>query len=212
MAFKNYVRIPGSEREPMRGATKTAAADPNAVMQATLVLRPRASSGAEPLADLVARRERITRAEYQARYGADPADVQAVLAFASSFGLALTRVDLGARTLTLTGKTGAFTQAFQVELAKYEHQGGSYRGRTGAISVPQELQGIIEAVHGLDNRPQAKPHFRLAKNTARPGMAAAAAASYTALQIAKAYNFPTATERARPSPSSNLAADSRRPI
>jgi kumamolisin len=190
MAFENYVKLPGSERQPMAGAKKTAAADPNAIMQATIVLRPRQSK-AEPLAEVVARGERLTREEYQARYGADPADVQAVLAFASGFGLALTKVDLGARTLTLTGKTGAFGKAFQVELAHYEHNGASYRGRTGAISIPQELTQIIQSVHGLDNRPQAKPHFRIAKHASRPGIAAAAALSYTAPQVAKAYSFPT---------------------
>ena len=165
MAFKSFVKLPGSEaRAHAREAKKTAAADPNEVMQTTIVLRPRPSSaGVESLASLVARGGRITRAEYEARYGADPADVQTVLAFASQFGLALTRVDLGARTLTLTGKSSDFSNAFKVQLEKYEHPGGSYRGRTGTISVPQELSGIIQAVHGLDNRPQAKPHFRLAK-------------------------------------------------
>src|SRR5580704_3655668 len=192
MAFKSFVKLPGSEREPMRGAKKTTAADPNEVMQTTIVLRPRQpSAGVESLANLVARGGRITRAEYEARYGADPADVQTVLAFASQFGLALTRVDLGARTLTLTGKSSDFSNAFKVQLEKYEHPGGSYRGRTGTISVPQELSGIIQSVHGLDNRPQAKPHFRLAKNTARPNIAAAAATSYTALQVAQAYSFPS---------------------
>ncbi len=190
MAFENYVKLPGSERQPMAGATKTAAADPNAIMQATVVLRPRPSD-AQALADVVACGERLTREEYQARYGADPADVQAVLAFTSGFGLALTRVDLGARTLTLTGKTGDFSKAFQVELAHYQHAGGMYRGRTGAISIPQELSQIIQSVHGLDDRPQAKPHFRLAKRTSRPNIAAAAAISYTALQVAQAYSFPT---------------------
>ncbi len=190
MAFENYVKIPGSERKPMAGAKKMAAADPNEIIQTTIVLRPRQSAGQEPLADLVAHGKRITREEYEARYGADPADVQTVLAFASSFGLALTRVNLGARTLTLTGKAADFSKAFKVELAKYEHAGGSYRGRTGAISVPQELSKIIQAVHGLDNRPQAKPHFRLGKNVVHRHVAAAAAASYTALQVAQAYSFP----------------------
>lgn len=190
MAFENYVKLPGSERQPMAGAKKTAAADPNATMQATVVLRPK-QSGAEPLSKVVARGERLTREEYQARYGADAADVQAVLAFASGFGLALTKVDLGARTLTLTGKTGDFSKAFQVELAHYQHPGGAYRGRSGAICIPQELSQIIQSVHGLDNRPQAKPHFRLAKNTSPPNIAAAAAVSYTAPQVAKAYSFPT---------------------
>ena len=191
MAFKNYVKLAGSERKPMAGATKGAPADPNAIIQATIVLRPRTSStNAEPLADIVARGERLTREEYQARYGADPADVQAILAFTSSFGLALTRVDLAARTVTLTGKTGDFANAFQVQMARYEHASGSYRGREGAISVPGELKDIILGVHGLDDRPQAKPHFRLAKNVARPGIAAAVAQSYTALQVAQAYSFP----------------------
>ncbi|HTS51685.1 MAG TPA: S53 family peptidase, partial [Burkholderiales bacterium] len=67
------------------------------------------------------------------------------------------------------------------------YPGGSYRGRTGAVSIPQELHGIVVSVHGLDNRPQAKAHFRLASNNVN---AAAAAVSYTPLQIAKAYSFP----------------------
>ena len=53
------------------------------------------------------------------------------------------------------------------------------------------MSDIIRSVHGLDNRPQAKPHFRLAKNTKKARTAAAAATSYTAVQVAKAYNFPT---------------------
>ena len=77
MAFDKYVKVPGSEREPMRGGTKAGSLDPNEVMQVTLVLRPRASvRSTEPLDNLVARGERISREEYQARYGADPADVQ----------------------------------------------------------------------------------------------------------------------------------------
>ena len=39
--------------------------------------------------------------------------------------------------------------------------------RSGSLQVPAELDGIIVAVLGLDNRPQAAPHFRLA-STALP--------------------------------------------
>src|SRR5713226_1021112 len=49
--------------------------------------------------------------------------------------------------------------AFGVKLSRCEHQSETYRARTGPISIPSDLDGIIEGVFGLDNRPQAKPHF-----------------------------------------------------
>jgi kumamolisin len=191
MASRKYSKIAGSERQPMQGATRTGSADPNEAMQVTVVLRPQASGQkSSALADLVARGRRISREEYAAQFGADPADVQKVAAFASEFGLTMANVNLPARTVQLNGTCAAFSKAFQVELATYQHPGGSYRGRTGAVNVPQELGAIIVSVHGLDNRPQAKPHFRLATKR-RSKAAAAAAVSYTALQVAQAYSYPT---------------------
>jgi len=191
MASRKYVKVAGSERQPMQGATRTGSADPSEVMQVTVVLRPRSTAQkATPLAELVARGKRISREEYAARYGADPADVQKVAAFAGEFGLTMANVSLPARTVQLSGTCAAFAKAFQIELANYTYQGGSYRGRTGAVNVPQELSAIIVSVHGLDNRPQAQPHFRpLPKR--RSKAAAAAAVSYTALQVGQAYSYPT---------------------
>jgi kumamolisin len=188
MAESKHVKVAGSERQPMPGAVKSGPADPNERLQVTVVLRSRAASHAPKLDELIARGEHVSREEYAARYGADPADVEKVLEFSSNYGLASVAVDMGARTVKLTGRAAAFSQAFSVELATYEHPGGRYRGRTGAVSVPQEVAGVIVAVHGLDNRPQAKAHFRLARAT--PSIAAAAAVSYTPLQIATAYDFP----------------------
>jgi kumamolisin len=190
MASSKYAKVAGSERQPMQGAKRTGSADPNQVMQVTVVLRPQASGQkSSALADMVASGKRISREEYAAQYGADPADVQKVASFASEFGLTMANVNLPARTVQLSGKCAAFTNAFQVELATYKHPSGSYRGRTGAVNVPQELGAIIVSVHGLDNRPQAKPHFRLAAK--RRSKAAATSVSYTALQVAQAYSYPT---------------------
>lgn len=163
MAFNKYVKLKGSERKPMPGATKVAAADPNEVMQVTLTLRPRASRSKQPPLDkLIASGQRLTREEYAAGYGADPADVQQVEVFAAAHGLAVAQVNLAAKTVILTGRSADFANAFRVELAKYEYGGGSYRGRTGAINLPTELSKIVLSVHGLDNRPQAQAHFRVA--------------------------------------------------
>src|SRR5271157_2732931 len=157
MAFKKYVKLPGSERKPKPGATQAGSLDPNEVMQVTLTLRPQTSGPKQPSLDkLVASGERLSRDDYEARYGADPADVQQVAAF-----------------------------------ARYEFEGSSYRGRTGSINIPEELNGIVRSVHGLDNRPQAKAHYRAA-TAGHAASAAAPSTSFTSLQIAKAYNFPTA--------------------
>jgi len=187
MASKKYTNIKGSERSPMRGASKAGAAEPNELMHVTVMLRAPAGGKKQPSLDkLIKSGRRLTREEYQARYGASAADIEQVAAFASEHGLTVAQVNQGARTMVLSGRCCEFAKAFQVSLDTYQYPGGSYRGRTGAVKIPAELSGVITAVHGLDNRPQAQAHFRL--NEATP---AATAVSYTPLQIAKAYKFPS---------------------
>ena len=188
MPSTKYVKLPGSERQLIPGSTKTGAVDPNAIMQVTLTLRPCKLGRKQPTLDaLIASGQRITREEYAARYGADPADVRKVGTFATAHGLAIAQTNLAARSVTLTGRTADFANAFQVEMACYEHAGGTYRGRTGSISLPSELSKVVVGVHGLDDRAQARPQFRIAK-TANPN---ATGGSLTAVQVTQAYNFPT---------------------
>ena len=59
--------------------------------------------------------------------------------------------------------------------------------RSGPLQIPAELAGVIVAVLGLDNRPQAVPHFRLAAP-------AATQVSYTPPQVAGLYQFPAGTD------------------
>jgi kumamolisin len=165
-------------------------------VQATAVLRPRRSGKKlKPLDELVASGERLTRTQYEARYGADPKDVKQVQAFARAHGLKVSGVNRGARTVKLTGPAAAFNKAFQVELAHYEGAQASYRGRTGSVYIPARLKGVILGVHGLDNRPHARPHFRIKSNArgkARPHAKpkASTSVSYTPTQVAQLYDFP----------------------
>jgi kumamolisin len=50
--------------------------------------------------------------------------------------------------------------------------------------VPQELTDVVEGVFGLDNRPQVRPRFRIADPRA-------VTSSYTPVEVAQAYDFPT---------------------
>ena len=80
------------------------------------------------------------------------------------------------------------SQAFSVFLERYSHQGISFRARTGSVNIPEELSNVILSVDGLDERPVAKPKFRL-----RPEVMPHAAMniSYTPQQIARMYSFPS---------------------
>ena len=70
----------------------------------------------------------------------------------------------------------------------YHHAGGTYRGRQGEISVPQNLDQIVTGVFGYDTRPKHRSsHRRQIMAAAGPGGQNGVAAS----EFAKRYNFPT---------------------
>src|ERR1039458_5137282 len=196
MVSNGYVAILGSDREELPGSTKSGPCEPNESVQVTAVLRPRTlGEGVKPLDELISSGERLSRSEYEARYGADPKDAQEVQAFALAHGLTVSDVNRFARTLILTGTANAFAKAFQVELAHYQCPEGTYRGRTGPVYVPATLEGVIVAVLGLDNRPQARPHFRVRSSAPQengPGAnpQASADVAYTPVQVAQLYDFP----------------------
>ncbi len=139
---------------------------------------------------------RLTRAQFRQQFGADPAAVKALRSFAKKSGLefSATPDQLAARTVQLSGSRAHMEQAFGVSLTEREHSGSIYRVREGSIEIPAELAGQVEAVLGLDNRPQAKPHFRIAhpqsKGTGKAIPAVGAATSFNPPQIAELYSFP----------------------
>ena len=61
---------------------------------------------------------------------------------------------------------------------------GEYRARSGALTVPAALGDAVMGVFGIDDRPQARPHVRV-------NAAAAAGSSFTPVQVAEAYAFPS---------------------
>jgi kumamolisin len=135
----------------------------------------------------------VSRKEFEQRHGADPKSIALVESFARTHKLLVKEESAARRTVILSGPVAAMNQAFGVELKDYEHPSGTYRGRTGAIHLPAELHDVVEGVFGLDNRPQAKPHFR--RRHGRAGARAAAVSlSYTPPQVAALYDFPTGVD------------------
>jgi kumamolisin len=142
-------------------------------------------------------RQYLTREKFLEERGALEEDVKKVEEFAHEYGLSLVDTNLAKGSVTLGGSVATLSKAFDVELVNYEQPGGSYRGRTGPVHIPTELDGIVTAVLGLDNRPQARPHFRTYKPAITTHVSTRqAAGTLTPLQVAHAYDFPPNTDGA----------------
>jgi kumamolisin len=189
--------LPGSNKQAARNARFVGDVDPEHVMSVTAVLRPKQGF------DLVAHAARgsspMGQEEFAAQYGADPEDVLRLEEYAGEHHLVVGEVNVGARTVELRGRTADMQKAFSVDLKLYATEDNKrFRGREGDVFVPDDLDGIVIAVLGLDDRPVAKPHSRrLDASLAEPDLEvkskAAPAATprpFDAPAVGKLYGFP----------------------
>lgn len=182
--------LPGSERvaaPDAQPATAPHALDLDRQITITVLVRRRGPVPDEALS------APMSREEFATRYGADPADVQLVTDTLTGLGATISEVDLGSRRLRVSGPTGVLAQIFgatDLTLSTSTAPNGgpaTHRHRTGGLSVPAKLSGIIVAVLGLDDRPQSRTQLRFADPNA-------SAASYTPPQLGTIYNFPPETD------------------
>ena len=204
-AYHEYTALPGSERKLVPGSEVVGPTDPSEQVSVSIRLRSRASAG-----DLEARvdalgvqpvgaRTYLSQEEFAATYGADPRDMESVVAFAREHQLQVTRADQAQRVVVVTGTAAAVSSAFDVKLVHYSSPNGHYRGRLGPVHVPSGLAGAIEGIFGLDDRRQARPHIILPATQARlreergaqATAKAAQSASYLPPQVGGFYSFPS---------------------
>jgi kumamolisin len=222
--------LPGSEKAPfVRPAVETPRpGGPTGVRGPGPATEKPAPAGTKITVSVIVRRkaplkianrtgkDRLTHAQYRQGHGADPEAVKLVRAFAKEYGLTVAPDTPGPerRTIKLSGTIAAMQKAFGVTLVHQTHDDSTYRVREGSITLPAELIGPVQAVLGLDNRPQAQAHFRVygesgnlsARAAQGSGFASPHAvgtgggfvqplagpvqASFTPPQIAKLYQFP----------------------
>ena len=160
------VTIRGSEKNAFSNAKSVGPVDDNERLEVTVRIRPK-----KPVDDLTSNsaygdtlprnRTYMSRDEMNAAHGADPQDIGKVETFARNNGLVVVEVNPEQRRIVLSGTAGAMSAAFGTKLEHFEHPEGTYRGRTGSLSVTDDISDIVEGVFGLDDRPQAKPHYQL---------------------------------------------------
>ncbi|MCW2577870.1 MAG: peptidase [Modestobacter sp.] len=176
--------LPGSGRRPLAAARRRGAPDTEAPLEVTLVLRRRAELPPGPP-------PRLTPAELAGTYGADPADVERVRGALTAEGLAVTSVDPASRRVQVRGTVGTFQRVFGTELEEVESpdpvrgRAVTHRQRSGDLRLPPALAGIVTAVLGLDDRPQARTRFR---------PAAPVGTAFTPPELGRVYRFPAGTD------------------
>jgi kumamolisin len=155
----------------------------------TVIVRPRRplpapeELGEQPLA----KRRYLSRRELAARYGADSKDLAALCEFATEHGLHVRQASAGRRSVVLAGPAGRMQAAFSTRLSRYRSPEGDYRGRSGHLHVPAAVAPAIEAVLGLDDRPQASAAHRVVPSER---VEKARLTSFTPPRIAELYGFP----------------------
>jgi len=210
--------VPGSARGPAPSAGTGRAIDPGEVVEVTVVLRRRA-----PVPDvLIEGPDTLSAAQLGAEYGAEGADVDVVRDVLGAAGLTVTSVDAPSRRMQVSGSAAAVAAAFGTTLTRTTSpdpvtgEAVGHRQRSGELTIPAVLDGIVVAVLGIDDRPQARAQFRIATpppEAATPGAgtpgaaapgppapgaaapgAAAPGAGYTPPQLGQAYAFPAGTD------------------
>jgi kumamolisin len=200
MSAQPRIVLPGSEKAPLVKTTGEKPAPSAGRITVSVIVRRKTPL---PAAHASGRR-RLTRAQFRANHAADPVAVKLVRTFAKDFGLKVQpgTPAPGRRTIKLSGTIADMQRAFGVALMHKTLDGTTYRVREGSIDLPDQLEGYVVAVLGLDNRPQATPHFRIAGDNsvaaaniaqgsgfARPH--AGGNVSYTPVQVGQLYGFPS---------------------
>ena len=181
----------GSVRTLPAGATAVGAASPEQHLDVTLRLRGAAT---RPQSQSMTTGP-ISRQAFASQYGASREDIALVEAFAHEHDLTVNEASAARRSVQLRGTVAQLEAAFGVSLSLYQTQGVTFRGRSGPVHLPTELKGVVEGVFGLDDRPQARPQFRIGGGVGLAGETGvafphAAGVSFTPLQLAEAYGFP----------------------
>ena len=215
MVEQRLVAIPDSHRDPLPGARRTADVPPDEEIRLSIVVRRKAGGTGKALQAAAGppgpgdeRRGRLAEAA-----GADEADLERVERYVTDAGMRVESADAATRTVMVRATAAQASAAFGVSLGRYETGGLAYRGREGAVHLPAGLAGVVQAVLGLDNRPQARTHLKpggalrdgeLPDPAAEPAsllpaLQAPAAAAIPRpdpqpmwpMQVAKLYSFPT---------------------
>jgi kumamolisin len=161
----NKIALADSGRAAPEGADLVGDVDPDQRIVVTLHLKRRTPDKFQPgsAGDLARLSRPVTRHALAGERQRSHARAAArVTKFASSNGLAVTAVDLAARTITLEASARQMAELFSATLRIYDDGQRQFRARVGHLTVPREIAPWTRAILGFDQRPlKSSPAHRL---------------------------------------------------
>lgn len=158
------------------------------IISVTLVVRPASSNSSrqnaiKQLANQSPRLQKhLETGEFVKRHGARPKDLSTIEKFAKRNHLRVIEANRAGRSVILSGTLRAIGKAFQVEFALHRYEGRTYRSHQSEILIPPSLDGIVQAVLGLENRALMRHHaFMHAAHATQP---------MDPEEVVKTYDFP----------------------
>ena len=154
------VALPASHKTAPKGAKLAGKISPKERLEVIVRLRRKPGAGIPKVGGVP-----LTREEFRANYGADPADIEKVGEFANEHGLDVVQSSIAQRSVRLSGTVEAMQAAFGVRFKAYGTTitKQSFRGRTGTISVPKELARSSRACSASTTVRRRGPTFAFAR-------------------------------------------------
>ena len=134
----------------------------------------------------------LSPAEFAARFGANQADYDAVVAWAKSQGLTVGEHFTAGTVLPVTGSAAAWAKAAGLTFNDYRDlaNGGVFYTADGAPHLPAAVAGRIDSVIGLTSSSQFMPYVKVAPAGTANGLGSGPNGAYAAADLRAAYNVP----------------------
>ncbi|MGO8671535.1 MAG: protease pro-enzyme activation domain-containing protein [Capsulimonadaceae bacterium] len=124
-------------------------------------------------------------------YSTTPASIRTVESFLAARGFNVVETSAETWRMRISGKAQQYQEVFQASLGLYRSpEGRLFRGRSSTLSIPKDLDGIVTAVLGLDERRVALRHRASLASSPAPAEPLAVAAALTPEKIEDRYRFP----------------------
>ena len=125
--------------------------------------------------------------EFKDQFGGSAADMSAVKDWAVSKGLTIENAYRSSATVIVNGTAGIINSLFNITMKQGEDEIGVYQTYSGNLTIPQELEGIVEFVIGLDESQRIQSHYiQLDNQSVYPNTVQ----SVTPPNVANMYNWP----------------------